>query len=109
MPSPLDGLTEAQERTIAAGLLSMPNLAPPRAFGFASKQRYWWVDWDLPGYVVRLEVAPDGTPRADVTTRGRIEEYPLVAGLMLFLAQLQTAFDGTTVVYTGDVVDTDDG
>ena len=49
--------------------------------------------WELMNFRVTLQVTQGGVPSTDVQTIGRIEDLPLVAGLMRFNQMLISAFE----------------
>jgi hypothetical protein len=55
---------------------------------------FWW---EVGNFTIRAGLAQDGTFRSDVTTEGRIEEFPLIGALVAFNTKLAAAF-----VYTVD-------
>lgn len=89
----LDRMPQAQVECLRRGLSALHGqIAEPVRYFLDSDASVILV-WELMNFRVTLKVTQGGAPSTNVETIGRIEDLPLVAGLMRFNQTLISAFE----------------
>ena len=89
----LDRMPQAQVECLARGMRCLKGrFAEPHTYGLNDDGDVV-LTWTVDGFQVTLTVTQGGVPSTNVQTVGRIEDLPLVAGLMRFNQTLISAFE----------------